>query len=245
MWPFRSKPLLDAEDMRWHFDNAAWLARNLGSRAGFGQATLVLPDLQSFDSDGLAGHALALALFEQVKAYCGLREMPVILVRAGTEVAGSVAPQIAYTPGLIANPQSFIAAMAHELARYILAKGVTAPSPLGSQEDGLLADLAAIHLGFGVFLANSAFKIETQADGWSYSRQGYLPEPDLVFALAVFLKSRQLDPAQALRYLKADLGAMLRRGLRDLQSHEVEIAALRQPDPGQRKQSNASSSVVT
>jgi len=227
MWPFRRKPLLEADTARWHLENAAWWMRNHGERVGPPGKRLVLPAKEHFQSEGLAGHALALALFEQAKAHCGLEKTPVTLVRSGTGIAGSVTPQIAYPPDAIVRPQSFIAAIAHALARYVLASGASEPPPIRDGEEGLLADLAAVHLGFGVFLANSAFSTQDHEDGWSYARQGYLPERELVFSLAVFLRAREISPAKAADYLKADLAVMLKQALRDLDGHRDDIARLR------------------
>ncbi|CAM5763968.1 hypothetical protein LMIY3S_00989 [Labrys miyagiensis] len=267
MWPFRRKPLLDSDTARWHLDNFAWLVRNHGQHSRFADAQLVLPSKDFFETDDQKGHAMALRLFGQVKAYCGLGESDIALVQTdsppsqagglvinhGKHAAGTYswgwgrqeAPQISYGAKLLDNPQSFIATMAHELAHHLLAKSAAETPPVDADEDEHLTDITAVYLGFGVFLANSAFNMQTHADGWSYSRQGYLPESDLVFALAIFLKVKQISPGPAFAYLKADLGAMLRRALRDLDAHASEIAAMRLSDPGLRKQTGQHVTVVT
>ena len=239
MWPFPPKPLLGADMARWHLDNFAWLIRSHGQRSRFAEARLVLPSPDFFATEGQQGHALALALFGNIKAYCGMGDADIALVQADGPPARIDSPQVAsprviYAAALLANPQSFIAAMAHELARHLLAERSAEPPPLGTQGEEHLTDLAAVYLGFGVFLANSAFTMRTHADGWSYSRQGYLPEQDLVFALAIFMKVKRLAPGPALHFLKADLGAMLRRALRELQSYKSEIAAMRQEQSASR-----------
>jgi len=52
-----------------------------------------------------------------------------------------------------------------------------------------LTDLLTVFLGFGVFTANAAFRIEQHQDGrsqgWSARRQGYLSEEEFGYALAV------------------------------------------------------------
>jgi hypothetical protein len=63
--------------------------------------------------------------------------------------------------------------------------------------------------------------------GWRTARHGYLPERDLVFATAIFLAVRQLDPAPAIQHLKPHLGDLLRKALRDLDDHEDRIAVIR------------------
>ena len=69
-----------------------------------------------------------------------------------------------------------------------------------------------------MFLANTRFTFETIKDGtlegWSTSNAGYLPEADLVFALALFIEAKTLDPEPALAFLKPHLAKLLRRALR-------------------------------
>ena len=51
--------------------------------------------------------------------------------------------------------------------------------------------------------------------GWRWRRTGYLPEADLIFALALFLEARRLDPTPALGCLKPHLAGMLRRTMQE------------------------------
>jgi hypothetical protein len=80
IWPFRRKSIVDAETAAWHADNFAWLIRQFGGRAAFAKSALVLPKPGFFTFDGEQGHALALSIFEQVKAYCGVSDWEVDLV---------------------------------------------------------------------------------------------------------------------------------------------------------------------
>jgi hypothetical protein len=80
MWPFKRKPIVDAETAAWHADNFAWLAASFGGDGAFDEAVLVLPAPGFFPSDGEQGHAKALRIFEQVKHYCGMDSWPVRLV---------------------------------------------------------------------------------------------------------------------------------------------------------------------
>ena len=41
--------------------------------------------------------------------------------------------------------------------------------------------------------------------GWRWQRAGYLPEADIVFALALFLRAKGLEPGEACRSLKPHL----------------------------------------
>jgi hypothetical protein len=95
--------------------------------------------------------------------------------------------------------------MAHELCHYLLATVKEEP-PCGWEEHEPLTDLAAVHEGFGIFLANSAFGFSqwtnTQSQGWEFSSRGYLNEAELGFALGIFVVRRKLPPEDAGRHLK-------------------------------------------
>jgi hypothetical protein len=200
-----------------------------------------------------ARHARALHIFEQVKAHAGLTGWPVELVAddnpaareptrlsLGQPVHGALAQGtfsiagnaalITYTPALVADPQRLIATFAHELAHYLLAARRSEP-PCEADELEFLTDLTAVMLGFGVFMANSVFAVETMRDGtlegWRMRRSGYLPEHDLVFDLALFIAAKELDPAPAVRHLKPHLGKLLQRALRGFEHDPRWVEELR------------------
>lgn len=239
MWPFARKPIFDDDTAAWHLENFVWLIEQFGP-AAFARTKLVLPKPGYFVTDGEKGHAFAVRIFDQVKAYCGLTAWDVDLVaddnplaERATVSAAMVAPQkhalgtfgvagnriqISYVPALLARPEHLIATFAHELAHYLLAAART-PPPCEDDEKECLTDLTAVYLGFGVFLANARFTFETLQSGgmhgWRWSRSGYLPEADLIFALALFLEAKALDPAPALACLKPHLAKMLRQTVRE------------------------------
>jgi hypothetical protein len=241
MWPFTRKRVVDDDTAAWHVANFAWLVRQFGGDRGLAHAKLVLPASGFFVADNEEGHAFAVRIFDQVKAYCGMADWEVELVADDNPLAEPaavsavmVAPQkhalgtfgvagnrivISYVPVLLRRPDQLIATLAHELAHYLLATA-REPPPCEQDEIEFLTDLAAVYLGFGVFLANTRFRFEALHDGsmhgWRIGHSGYLPEADLIFALALFIQTRSLDPEPALACLKPHLAAMLRRTLRDL-----------------------------
>jgi len=121
-------------------------------------------------------------------------------------------------PALLERPDRLIATFAHELAHCLLATA-REPPPCDDSEMECLTDLTAIYLGFGVFLANARFTFERLKDGtlegWRMGHAGYLPEADLVFALALFIEAKELDPAPVLACLKPHLAKILKRALED------------------------------
>lgn len=138
MWPFARKPTA-----AWHVDNFAWLIRQFGGAAGLAKSNLVLPMPGYFVTEGEKGHAFALLIFEQIKAYCGMADWEADLIADDNPLADDanlalamIAPQkhalgtfgvagnrivISYVPALLKRPDHLIATLAHELAHYLLA----------------------------------------------------------------------------------------------------------------------------
>lgn len=252
MWPFRSRPLVDAGTAAWHVENFAWLLRLFGGDGAFEKAQLILPKPGFFPTDGEQGHALALCIFSSVKVHCGMFGWEVLLVpdnnplsqpmalrfdavapqryALGTFDANSDSVQISYSPALLTHPERLIATFAHELGHYLLA---TRTEALICADDEIecLTDLTAVFMGFGVFLANTRFNVETMTDGvmsgWRMGRSGYLPEADLIFALALFLRTKRMDSAEATRFLKPHLAKQLRRAMDALPEHHADVLRLR------------------
>lgn len=253
MWPFGKKPVVDAETAAWHVENFLWLLRQFGGNGAFAQTKLVLPKPGFFTSDGEKGHALALRIFNQVKDYCEMRDWEVDLAEDDNPLAreapmslAMIAPQrhalgtfavareriqISYVPALLARPERLIATFAHELAHYLLATG-REPPPCADDEMEFLTDLTAVFLGFGVFLANGRFHVETFSDGpmqgWRMGHAGYLPEADLIFALALFLRTKGFAAEATGDSLKPHLGKLLRRAMRELPDDHGDVERIRQ-----------------
>ena len=86
-------------------------------------------------------------------------------------------------------------------------------------------------LGFGIFLANTRFDFEVLHDGpkqgWRMGHSGYLPEADLIFALALFIRAKKLDAGEACGYLKPHLAKMLRGALRGFDDDDPGIMSIR------------------
>ena len=251
MWPFSRTPLLEEETMAWHLDAFEWLVESFAPERDFAATRLVLPAPGFFTFDHETGHALALRLFRQVEAYCALPGLPLTLiphdfipddangplfgrVQHGRHAMATYAAErdeIRYLPALLREPLVLIGTFAHELGHHLLRSPRPVPPPVEEDEWECLTDLAAVYLGFGVFLANQAFSFSQHggpmSQGWTMARRGYLPEPDIVFATALFLAVRGKDTSGALGCLKPHLAAQLKRAMRDLPAHASRIAAIR------------------
>ena len=197
---FRAKPVVDTDAAAWHVENFAWLAQQFAGGGAFTRTILVLPKASFFPTDGERGHDLALRIFRHVKRHCGMngwevdlieddnalaRDLPPSLVPVGpsrhalgTFSASGKRVEISYVSALVRSPERLIATFAHELAHYLLATAGEAPV-CADDERECLTDLAAVFMGFGVFLANARFQHETYSDGamqgWRIGHSGYLP----------------------------------------------------------------------
>jgi hypothetical protein len=254
MWPFRRKPLIPHFTARWLLDNFAWLIRNHATHSRFASSVLVLPDKAHLPLQDAGGHELALALFAQIKSYCGLADSQVPLVEggpilpssgnghdghaAGTYTSGGrQGPYITYATNLLDDRPALVATLAHELGHHLLHRGSQERMLVEtSTDEERLTDLAAIFMGFGVFLSNSAFHMKREGDYWTYRYHGYLSESEVIFATALFITVKRLDPRPALRHLKSPRSGMLKRALRDLEDYGDAVATMRLLVPPPRRQ---------
>jgi hypothetical protein len=248
MWPFKRKPFLDPETADWHIENFEWLVKCFAKSKALTRSRLILPQPGFFPNDGEVGHDLAERIFEQIKGY-SLVNWPVKLVkrapiRRTTSVEFEVLkskcilgtfrsnlhdiPEISYAANLIEEPVSLIATLAHELGHYVI-HGAPALPICAHDEIEFLTDLTAVYLGFGVFMVNSAFGTQTWRDvatgtqSTMTSRQGYLPEADLIFANALFVTVKGLDPLEARSALKPRLQKQFDAALLDLVDRQSDV----------------------
>ena len=141
---------------------------------------------------------------------------------------------IKYDAGMENNPAQFVATFAHELS-HALHNRSKQELDIGPELYELFTDLTAIYLGYGVFLANTRFEFSQFANadtqGWQAQGAGYLPEADMVFATALFMKIKELPIELALPHLKLRLQKMLKKAYQQLDRHMDEVTALRDRVP--------------
>jgi hypothetical protein len=219
---FRAKPksFLDSPRREWQFSTFAWLLRTCGGYPRFLDTMLVLPIEEHFPDRDLKGHAAAAALFRRVRDHAGMADWPCIAEpEPGKREAAVPAPDrlriIRYPPRL-QEPQQLVAHLAHELARYLVESFDEAP-PGGAALYGPVVDLAAVFMGFGVFMANSS----ARAAQWD------LNEGELAHALALFCLLRKVPTETVEPHLNAHLRKHLRLAALDLAQYERDFQRLR------------------
>jgi hypothetical protein len=242
---FRPKPseLVPASTTQWQAETFEWLLRNTGGIELFRQTTLILPTDEFFPDRGLRGEEGAKVLFERVRIWAGMPEWPCELramssapadpiselsfeteaeVDAGgfsVSAAPDSIPIITYDSRLCDEPMALIATFAHELAHYLCATFPDGP-PGGDEMLEPATDMAAVFMGFGVFLANSAFSFRqfSQAgqQGWRAQRRGYLSELELLNGIAIYCSVLGISWRDAEPHLDAHLRPLMKQAAKDI-----------------------------
>jgi hypothetical protein len=243
---------IDEEELEWQLATFKWLQAEFGTLAG---RPLVLPTQSNFPPSRRKGHERVVDLFDHVRRAADMEDWacelrpgaadrpvqvgPALLLRhegapapCGTfQVTGEDgAPRvvITYNPALADDPTAMIATLAHELGHYLMSTAASDP-PGGWDLHELHTDIAAVYLGFGIFLANSARSFSQFQDatsmGWSARAQGYLSEGALVTALVIFQRIAGNDPQEAAPYLKQYLESDLKRAVKALGRRCPDIPA--------------------
>jgi len=93
-----------------------------------------------------------------------------------------------------------------ELALWGRRSAALGPALGGREEWEHFVDLGAVFLGFGVFLANSAFRFQEREEGamigWGFTRRGALSELDVSYALALFASLLDQPDHDVTRHLR-------------------------------------------
>lgn len=120
--------------------------------------------------------------------------------------------------GQLKNPESLVATISHELAHEKL---------LGEnriiENDEYLTDLTAIVFGFGVFIANAKFQLNSGINsgfGWQMQSQGYLPEQITAYAMASLALKKKETTYPYQEYLDALVAKYFEDSLAFLGSEE-------------------------
>jgi hypothetical protein len=244
---FSKKPLLSDDDFLFQIETYKWLMKHFGGEAFFKETALVQPTSEFFPNKVGSHSQAAETTFLQVKKYAGMENWACELIEQEADVDIKVAPivlvqgaessplgtfsvqennvSISYNPALTNNPMQLVATFAHELSHYLTATASEEP-PGGWDNWEFVTDLTAVFLGFGVFMANSAFNFqqftEFDSQGWSSNRSGYLSEIELGFALAIFCKLQNIEAAEACKHLKTNVKKIVKLSLSEL-NQKVEI----------------------
>lgn len=253
---FGPRFMFDEGTTDWIFDTYAWALENLGTDVFYQHTELVLPNDKFFPDKLERTEDIAEGLFTRVRQYAGMEDWPCRLVEQEEDAKTKVGPtlliqgapsgpagtfsvsggksqtiEISYNPSQVRRPESLISTFAHELAHYLI-HSVDTPTPGGEEFEEHATDLVAVFMGFGVFLANSAFTFSQYTDvdsqGWKTSAQGYLSESELAYCLAVFLHLKGIDRTTVEPYLDKHLRKVLKTATKEMKHLSDEVTRLRE-----------------
>ncbi len=244
---FKSKPLLSVQDLEFQVETYKWLLRSFGGKEFYDEAILVLPTKEHFPSEVTNEDEVAAKTFEAVKKLAGMDSWPCKLEKQEQDVSLLVAPTvtlqnvpnsplgtfgisesdevvISYNPDIVNEPTQLVATFAHELAHYLT--GTSEHEPPGGWDNWEFAtDIAAVFLGFGVFMSNAAFSFKqtsnNETQGWQTNRSGYLTEVEYVYSLAIFIGLKGIEVKQASKFLKPSLVKILKKAVSELSKTEI------------------------
>jgi hypothetical protein len=219
--PFRVRPkaFLDAARREWQFDTFGWLLRNCGGYPKFLDTTLVLPGDAHFPR-GMSGQAGVAELFRRVRDHAGMTEWPcTVEPRSVQGRSANASPDgilvISYPPESI-EPDSLVATFALELARYLV-ETFEEPPPGGASLHEPAIEIAAVFMGFGLFMANSQYS----------GTRHQLNEGEFAHGLAIFCLLRKTQPESIESHLNPHLRKYLRLASLDLSQHDRAFQRLR------------------
>jgi len=244
---FKTKSILSAENIDFQIASFKWLLKYFGGKDFYDDTQLVLPTRQYFPSKVETEEEAANNTFLAVKKYAGMEEWPCKLEKQEEDINPVVAPTvvmqnvpssphgtfelkdrgkivITYNPSIVSNPTLLVATYAHELAHYLTSTAAEEP-PGGMDNWEFVTDIAGTFLGFGIFMANSAFNFHqytgTYSQGWKTNRTGYLSEEEHIYALGIFLALKDISIDNALPYLKGHLKVLLKKAKKQINKSEI------------------------
>lgn len=253
---FGPKRPLSAEEWDWQLAGFRWLLEEFEGIDKHRAGLLATPDGACFPDSRLTGDARAAELLHQIMGIADIADWPVRLVmddgepelRAVSQMhaltpetgwalgtfqivddgAGGWLAEIVASRQQLGDEAGLVATLAHEVAHYLLSSSER-PVPGGEDCHELLTDLAAVFLGFGIFLGNSARhsrhtqgELGTQYGGWFVAgSQGYLSERALMTALAISETLAGRDPMVAAPYLKPHLASDLKDAVRYARQRDI------------------------
>lgn len=264
---FRRKPVLEKKISDWLWETFAWTLRNFGSDVFYARTRLITPTTRYFPDKADSAESLVESTFVRVREYAGMENWPCRLQAQESDPNPVVAPAIVlkgapsgpagtfslrgetreavitYNPNLIKRPESLIATFAHELAHYLGVMAKAEP-PGGKEYREHATDLTAVYLGFGIFMANSAFTFEQYSSagshGWSSSQLGYLSEDQLAYALAIFCVLKDIASGEVIPYLDNNLRAVYKRAETEVRE-SARLGALKSINAKMNKSSSSQS----
>jgi len=222
--------VVSPESADWTFRKFAWLVRAQGAEETF-RRPLLFPTAECCPEPWLPEEGSAVRMLQALQRSAGLEKIPVelrVLREEEAAVRGEVrTPKgtgCVYESGkiVIGEPNlddrlSLAAIFGHSLGHLQLDQRMKLPkTPLDHEH---LVDLLAITLGFGILTCEGSFRFLSWASPkrsrvYTVKSIGYLSQPDLSFAMALWCRAREMDVAEVPRVLTTNTQGYFKRATR-------------------------------
>ena len=238
-WLFKKKSIIPQEHIDFQFETYQWFIQNSGPDYFFAHTQLILPTRDFFPTVVNSAEAMATQTMQTIKEQIGIVAWPSRLILQPEEIEPNInhnaivqgIPQdpagtfsitngvalISYSSKITKDPVNLVATFAHELSHYLTYTYEQAP-PDGWENWEYATDITATIIGYGIFMANTAFNFKTNSCGWQTSRFGYLSEYEHVYSLAIFLALKDYSPKDVKPYLKQYLYKSLKRAFKEVKA---------------------------
>lgn len=243
---FKARPLIDQTSADWIFEAYAWALENFDSEEFFSRTRLIQPSNEFFPGRVDSVHAKAENIFKATLTYAGLNHWPMVL-QPPAQFENTTVPLLnfnvfernseesslpalksdlplilSYSPQQTLKPEDLSSSFAHNIAQQLVFQSQTLP-PGGSDYFLEGTELLAIFMGFGVMFANSAYTFRGGC-GSCYNaqanRRATLSENEVIFALALFCRLKEIPKAEATRYLKKHLKGSFKQAMKQIEAQE-------------------------
>lgn len=237
--PFlRPKLTIDRDEFEWLIACFAWLRSVL-------EDAHIRPEFVMPDHPSLRQANTAHELFDAVRELAGMgdwdcrlereetrEDVPDLGLIEGAGACGTFSVEngqavIRYSAEMLKQPDNLAGTFAHELCHYLLMNAGDPPGGPDLMEHS--TDCAAIYLGFGVLLSNSARRVEHMVDigglGWRSWDTGYLSEGARVTATAMFADLHQYKLDNAYDALKPHLRKDLKKAAKAIAYEHKDLSA--------------------
>jgi hypothetical protein len=246
---FKKAQVVDEQTSRTLQQSFQWVLDNFNQDYFHNNTELVHPTREYFPDRVDNELAMAQALCERIQKYTGLEHWPFTLVppqqftgtmppllgmdmqqrgcqaqQTATQLstAEGLSPQleISYASAMMKKPMDLVASMSKNMAQHMLYQSQRVP-PAGPQSFDATAEVLAISMGFGIFIANSAYTFRgscARCYDPRANRSAALSEDEAIYCLALFCHYKQIDNKQVMPSLKSYLRARLKKARQQLKA---------------------------
>ncbi|HEY6528444.1 MAG TPA: hypothetical protein VIZ65_07105 [Cellvibrionaceae bacterium] len=236
---FTPKPIISEASANWIEACFAWSNEHFDGQRFLHNTRLIQPINQDFPGRVDSPTAMAETVLNHVINYSGVNHWPLRLAhltsdainqppllalnpnsRSGDLTSTQWAPNeilpIYFHPEQCKKPGDLAATFATVLAQHMMMQARQTP-PGGLEFFSNAAEVLAVFMGFGVLLANSAYNFRgscAKCYNPMANRQAELSEAEVVYALALFIHTKNIPLKQASIHLKPHLKSLLKKAHR-------------------------------